>query len=358
MKKQSICVIFGGVSPEHEVSCRSGAMVLEHIDRERYDVWPVGIRKDGAWLLTTDCPDKVRSGAWTDEPQNRPVVFSPSRLSGEAGLLVDGEWRRPDCVFPILHGENGEDGSMQGLFTLAGIPFVGCGVTASALCMDKIYTKMICSCEGIAQAEWVAVTDPEETAEAAAARVEARFAYPVFVKPVNTGSSVGVSKAKDRAALIEAISLARRYDSRVLVEEFIDGFELETAVLGNGAEIVSGIGQIVPTQEFYSYDAKYNDETSALVFDPPIPAEKTAELRRTAARVFRLLGCRGLSRVDFFLRKSDGQVIFNEINTLPGFTSISMYPKLIERLGISNTEMITRLIEAALTRQGGCAAHG
>ena len=258
----------------------------------------------------------------------------------------------------MLHGENGEDGSIQGLFTLAGIPFVGSGVTSSALCMDKIYTKMICAHEGIRQAAWIPAADPGEKAEAVAARVEACFAYPVFVKPANTGSSVGVSKAKNRAALIEAIALARRYDSRVLIEEYIEGMELETAVLGNEAEIVSGIGQIIPTKEFYSYDAKYNDETSALVWDPPIPDEKATELRRTAAHVFRLLGCRGLSRVDFFLRKSDGAVIFNEINTLPGFTSISMYPKLIERLGISNTEMITRLIEAALAGQEGCAAHG
>lgn len=358
MSQQLICALFGGVSPEHEVSCRSGAMVLEHIDRTRFQVLPIGIRKDGVWMLTADDAELVRSGAWETLPDNRPVLVSPA-ASGEAcGLLVGETWLHPACIFPVLHGENGEDGSIQGLLTLAGIPFVGSGIAASALCMDKIYTKIVCASEGIPQAAWVAVTDPDESAEDAAARVEERFAYPVFVKPANTGSSVGVSKAKNHEELVAGIREARRFDSRILVEEFIDGLELETAVLGDRAELVSGVGQIVPTQEFYSYDAKYNDESSQVIFDPPIPAEAVKELQSLAARIFRLLNCRGLSRVDFFLRKRDQQVIFNEINTLPGFTSISMYPKLIERIGISNREMITRLIEAAMARQGGCVRHG
>ena len=358
MNQKTICVIFGGVSPEHEVSCRSGAMVLENMDRSRFNVLPVGIRKDGAWFLTADDAELVRSGAWETAPENRAVVFSPSRGGEKSGLLIGDRCIHPDCVFPILHGENGEDGSVQGLFQLAGVPFVGSGVAGAAISMDKIYTKIICASEGIPQAAWVASTDPEEPAESLAARAEAKFSYPVFVKPANTGSSVGVSKAKKHAELLQDIAEARRFDTRILIEEFIDGLELETAVLGDRAEIVSGVGQIIPTQEFYSYDAKYNDASSKTLFDPPIPPEKTEELRQTAARVFRLLSCKGLSRVDFFLRKSDMQVIFNEINTLPGFTSISMYPKLIERLGISNRDMITRLIEAARARQGGCAIHG
>lgn len=358
MNQKVICVLFGGVSPEHEVSCRSGAMVLEQIDRTRFQVLPIGIRKDGAWMLTADDVEQVRSGAWETAPDNRPVMVSQSRSGACCGLLVGDTWLHPDCIFPVLHGENGEDGSIQGLFTLAGIPFVGSGIAASALCLDKIYTKIVCAAEGIPQAAWVAVTDPSESAEAAAARVEARFEYPVFVKPANTGSSVGVTKAKDHAGLVAGISEARRFDSRILIEEFIDGLELETAVLGDRAEIVSGVGQILPTQEFYSYDAKYNDDSSQAIFDPQIPAETVEQIQSLAARIFRLLNCRGLSRVDFFLRKKDQQVIFNEINTLPGFTSISMYPKLIERLGISNREMITRLIEAAMARQGGCVLHG
>ncbi|MBQ4047177.1 MAG: D-alanine--D-alanine ligase [Clostridia bacterium] len=358
MKKQIICVLFGGVSPEHAVSCRSGAMVIEHIDRERFEVLPVGIRRDGAWFLTADCAETVRSGAWETDPASVPVVFSPSRAEGECGLLIDGKWVRPDCIFPVMHGENCEDGSMQGLFKLAGIPFVGCGVASSAVCMDKIYTKMVCTYGGILQADWVAASDISEPAESVADRCEAKLAYPMFVKPANTGSSVGVSKAKDRNALIAAIDEARRYDRRVLIEENIDGYELECAVMGNNAEVVSGIGQVLPTQEFYSYDAKYNDASSALIFDPDFPAETVALLRKTAADVYRLLDCKGLSRVDFFLRKSDGKVIFNEINTLPGFTSISMYPKLMERIGISNTEMITRVIETAFTREEGRVLHG
>ena len=292
MKKQTICVLFGGVSPEHAVSCRSAAMVVEHIDRERFDILPVGIRRDGAWILTADCAETVRLGAWESDASGKPVVFSPSRAAGESGLLIDGVWVRPDCVFPVMHGENGEDGSIQGLFQLAGIPFVGCGVASSAVCMDKILTKIVCTHGGIAQADWVAATDWSESAESVADRCEAALPYPMFVKPANTGSSVGVSKAKDRAALIAAINEARQFDRRVLIEENIDGYEMECAVMGNNAETVSGIGQILPTQEFYSYDAKYNDASSELIFDPDLPQVVTDELRTNAAKVYRLLDCK------------------------------------------------------------------
>ena len=348
MKKQIICVLFGGVSPEHAVSCRSGAMVIEHIDRERFEVLPVGIRRDGAWFLTADCAEMVRSGAWETDPASVPVVFSPSRAEGECGLLIDGKWVRPDCIFPVMHGENCEDGSMQGLFKLAGIPFVGCGVASSAVCMDKIYTKMVCTYGGIPQADWVAASDISEPTESVADRCEAKLAYPMFVKPANTGSSVGVSKAKDRNALIAAIDEARRYDRRVLIEENIDGYELECAVMGNNAEVVSGIGQVLPTQEFYSYDAKYNNAESVTLIPTTLPEGKEEELRDAARRIFAALDGRGLSRVDFFLRKSDNAVIFNEINTLPGFTSISMYPKLFGAVGVDYDTLVDRLIELAL----------
>lgn len=357
-EKLTVCVLFGGDSPEHEVSSRSGAMVLENIDRDRFRVVPVGIRRDGTWLRTADDVELVRSGAWETDPASVPAILSPARNAGGAGLFCGGEWIRVDCVFPILHGENGEDGSVQGVCKLAGIPCVGCGVASSAVCMDKIYTKMVCDYEGIPQADCVISSDPRESVELVAKRVETKFDFPVFVKPANTGSSVGVAKAKDHDALIAAINDARRYDSRVLIEEFIDGMELETAVLGNFAETVSGVGQIIPAQEFYSYDAKYNDDNSAVNFEPDLPKEKLDEIREIAGRVFRVLGCKGFSRVDFFCRYKDQKVIFNEINTLPGFTVISMYPKLIARAGIDNTAMISRLIELALENAKGRVTNG
>ena len=349
-----VLVVFGGVSPEHEVSCLSAASVLSHIDRTRFDVTAMGITKNGRWLCTGASPEEIGSGAWADGPASE-VTVSPSRSeNGTGGFYIDGARYVPDAIFPVLHGENGEDGRIQGLFTMMGIPFVGCHTASAAVCMDKAFTKQVCETAGIPMADWLLVTGRQVRTEpeAAAARIEARFSYPVFVKPANTGSSVGVSKAADRAALRAALDCAAAYDSRILVEEFIDGRELEIAVLGNEEPEASGIGEILPSREFYSYEAKYLDGTSGLVFDPVLPEGRAEELTRIALKVFRILDCRGLSRVDFFLRKRDGAVIFNEINTIPGFTSISMYPKLFERAGIPYDELITRLIDLAVEAGG------
>ncbi|HHX72810.1 MAG TPA: D-alanine--D-alanine ligase [Clostridiales bacterium] len=345
MEKTLVCVLFGGVSPEHEVSCASARSLLDIIDRSRFDVLPVGITKDGRWLLTSCETEEIENGAWVNHPASVPVVFSPSR-GEEAGIWTGSKWIRPDCVFPVLHGENGEDGSMQGLFRLANIPFVGSSVTSSAICMDKAFTKMLCERAEIAQAEWLLVykKEIEEDMAAVVCQVEDQFVYPVFVKPANTGSSVGVSKAYDRRQLEEALSHAAQFDRKVLVEEFVDGLELEVGVLGNDEPIASGVGQILPSRDFYSYESKYIDGTSGLSFDPPISEAKKEEVRNTALAVFRLLDCRGLSRVDFFFRKKDERVIFNEINTLPGFTKISMYPKLFDKAGVPYSELITKLI--------------
>ncbi len=349
MKKQLIAVLFGGVSPEHAVSCLSAAMVLREIDRTRFDVLPIGILENGRWVLAEVPPEAVADRSWEQRTDLPEVLFSPTRdCSG--GFRIDGKVVRPDCMYPVLHGENGEDGTVQGMFRMAGIPFVGSDVTASALCMDKIFTKFVCDRAGILQARFVALTDATDGTQVASgiAEAETNLGYPLFVKPANTGSSVGVSKARNREELTRAIALAASFDKRVLVEEAIDGYEVEVAILGNKELLASGVGQIVPTQEFYSYDAKYNDASSALIFDPDFPAETVAALQNTAKQVYTLLSCKGLSRVDFFLRKSDLAVIFNEINTLPGCTAISMYPKLMERAGISNRDLITRLIELAM----------
>ena len=343
-----VLVIFGGVSPEHDVSRVSASSVLSNIDRERFDVSVVGITKTGRWIATESTPEKIASGEWENEG-GKAVFFSPARDT-TGGFYIDGEQYVPDVVFPVLHGENGEDGKLQGLLSLGGIPFVGCGCASSAVCMDKAFTKQVCEWAGIPMADWVFATRSEIGGglDGVVSKVEAKFEYPVFVKPANTGSSVGVSKASDRDSLKEALVFAAKYDSRVLVEEFIDGRELEIAVLGNEEPIASGIGEILPSRDFYSYEAKYIDGTSGLVFDPVLPEGKEDELRAAAVKIFKVLDCRGLSRVDFFLRKSDNAVIFNEINTLPGFTGISMYPKLFDRRGIPYGELITRIIELAL----------
>ena len=255
-----------------------------------------------------------------------------------------------DVVFPVLHGENGEDGSVQGLLQLAGIAYVGPHVAASAIAMDKSMTKLVADRAGVRQAGWELVTDaafahhPEELLD----RLEAHFAYPVFVKPAGTGSSVGVSKAKDRAALQAALVEALRFDRKVLVEEFIDGHEVEVAVLGNDTPVASVCGEIDAGAEFYSYDAKYLSEQSRTLIPARISDEAAEQVRETAVRVYQAIGCQGLSRVDFFVTYQGDEVVFNEINTIPGFTSISMYPKLFEASGIACTELIDQLLACAM----------
>ena len=342
MKQQTVCILFGGMSPEHEVSLRSAECILNNIDREKYHVVPVGITRAGQWLYYagTDYRE-LPAQTWQDHPDNRPAAISPVR--GQGLLIFEGDSvvrQHIDVVFPVLHGENGEDGSVQGLLQLAGIAYVGPHVAASAIAMDKSMTKLVADRAGVRQAGWELVTDaafahhPEELLD----RLEAHFAYPVFVKPAGTGSSVGVSKAKDRAALQAALVEALRFDRKVLVEEFIDGHEVEVAVLGNDTPVASVCGEIDAGAEFYSYDAKYLSEQSRTL----IPA------RETAVRVYQAIGCQGLSRVDFFVTYQGDEVVFNEINTIPGFTSISMYPKLFEASGIACTELIDQLLVCAM----------
>ena len=352
VKKLSVCVLFGGVSPEHDVSLRSAEYVLNAIDKEKYNVFPVGITKDGDWMLfdSTDysmLPNKT----WLNCEGNRRAAISPVRGQGLLSFENDCVVReRIDVVFPVMHGENGEDGSIQGLLQIAGIPYVGPHVASSAVCMDKTLTKLVADLAGIRQAAWELVTRAgyERNPEAAVAAVESRFAYPVFVKPAGTGSSVGVSKARTREELSEAIVQALKFDSKVLVEEFIDGKEIEVAVLGNDIPVASVCGEIDSGADFYDYDAKYITDTSTAHIPARIP-EETAELvRENAVKIYAAMGCRGLSRVDFFVTHEGGEVVFNEINTLPGFTSISMYPKLFAASGIPGKELIDRLIELAV----------
>lgn len=354
-----LAVLFGGVSSEHEISCLSAASILRELDRTKYEICPVGITRDGAWRYCPDCPaDEVASGAWATRADAVPALLSPDRQTHGLVLLRDGraETLRLDCVFPVLHGTGGEDGTVQGLLELAGIPYVGCGVAASANSMDKSLTKVMVEAAGVPQAKYYLALrhDFERGAEGVVrAAAQALGAFPVFVKPCSQGSSVGVSKANDMLELAAGLTEAFRLDDKVLVEAFIDGQEVECAVLGNERPVASPVGEVAPTQAFYTFDAKYKDDSSQLYIPAHITPQQSETVRQNALRVYAALGCRGLSRVDFFVTRDTGEVVFNELNAIPGFTSISMYPKLFAHAGLPYPALLDRLIALALEAHHG-----
>ncbi len=352
MRKLNVCVLFGGISPEHEVSLRSAESVLNNLDREKYNIFPVGITKDGDWILFggSDYSD-LPSGIWLYNPENRRAAISPIR--GQGLLCFEGDCvvrEQIDVVFPVLHGENGEDGAMQGLLQMAGIPYVGPHVAESAVCMDKTLTKLVADNAGVPQAAWSLIHSAElpNRMDAILCELEEHFEYPVFVKPAGTGSSVGVSKAMTREQLEQALLKAGEFDDKILAEEFIHGREVEVAVMGNDNPMASVCGEIDSGAEFYDYDAKYITDTSVSYIPARIDEETAEQVREQAVKVYRALGCQGLSRVDFFVTYADQRIVFNEINTLPGFTSISMYPKLFAASGIPYSELLDQLLDLAL----------
>ena len=352
MKKLSVCVIFGGMSPEHDVSLRSAESVLNHLDPHKYNIVPVGITKTGDWYIYggTDYA-QLPTGEWVNHPMNRRAAISPVYRQGLLSFEGDCVVReRLDVVFPVLHGENGEDGAMQGLLQLAGIPYVGPHVSASAVSMDKTLTKLVIDSASIRQAKWHLVRSSELNVrmERILDQIEDKFTYPVFVKPAGTGSSVGVSKAVDRTALEQALLEAGKFDEKILVEEFIHGREIEVAVMGNRNPVASICGEIDSGAEFYDYDAKYITDTSTAYVPARISDEVAEQVRELAVKAYRALGCQGLSRVDFFVTYEGDEIVFNEINTLPGFTSISMYPKLFAASGIPYEELVDELLRLAL----------
>ena len=354
VKKLSVCVLFGGISPEHEVSLRSAESVLKNMDHSKYNIFPVGITKEGDWIHYTGKDySLLPTGEWKDYPGNRRTAISP--VHGQGLLCFEGDCvvrERIDVVFPVLHGENGEDGTIQGLLQLAGIPYVGPHVASSAVAMDKTLTKLVAGQAGIPQADWLLFRRGELDChmEHVVSQVEAHFSYPVFVKPAGTGSSVGVTKAADREQLIKGLLSAAVYDEKVMVEEFVPGVEIEVAVMGNESPVASVCGEIDSGAEFYDYEAKYITDTSVAYIPARISEEVAEQVREMAVRVYQAIGCRGLSRVDFFV--VDGQkVVFNEINTIPGFTSISMYPKLFAASGIPYPQLIDELIRLAVEEQ-------
>lgn len=351
MDRKTAVVLFGGQSSEHMVSCMSVVNVINHINREKYDVVLIGITEEGRWIKT-DSVEDIENGTWKDGTVS--AVISPdATMSGV--ILMDGdktEIVRVDVVFPVLHGLFGEDGTVQGLLELAGIPYVGCGVLASAISMDKLYTKIVADDLGITQAAYVPVMRHDlKDMEAVVSRVEEKFSYPVFVKPSNAGSSKGVSRAGDRQELKEALTEAANHDRKILVEEMIVGREIECAVFGGGNVPVeaSGVGEILAAAEFYDFDAKYNNSDSRTVVDPVLPEGATERVREAAKAIFQAVDGYGLARVDFFVKK-DGSVVFNEINTMPGFTAISMYPMLWEAAGMNKDQLADRLLEHAMDR--------
>ena len=353
MKKLSVCILFGGVSSEHEVSLRSAESVLNNIDHEKYNVFPVGIAKDGDWIIYGGNDySELPSGKWLHNPANRRGALSPIR--GQGLLCFEGDCvvrERIDVVFPVMHGENCEDGAIQGLLQLAGIPYVGPHISASAVSMDKTLTKLVVDQAGVPQAAWHLVRSSElehHHMNKVIDTLEKKFSYPMFVKPAGTGSSVGVSKAADQEALEKALRAAAKFDKKVLVEEFIHGREIEVAVMGNDSPVASGCGEIDSGAEFYDYEAKYVTDTSTAYIPARISEEVEEQVRELAVKVYSAIGCQGLSRVDFFVTYEDNRIVFNEINTLPGFTSISMYPKLFAASGIDFSELIDQLLNLAL----------
>lgn len=347
---KNLAIIFGGRSSEHEVSCVSVQTIIKNVDASLYNIYLIGITKEGQWLLVDDIKDIV-SGDWYQS--KKKAVISPD--SKDHGMIITENGVNTnvyiDCIFPVLHGLYGEDGTIQGLFAMSGIPYVGCGVLASAVSMDKFFTKVIVDRLGIRQAKYVPVYSNQLVAiDQVVERVEKELAYPVFVKPSNAGSSQGVSKAHDRDELKDALLFAAKHDKKILVEETIVGRELECGVFGGAKITASGVGEVVAADEFYSYDAKYNNNESKTVIGPELPAGKEEEIREKAVKIFAAVDGFGLSRVDFFMEKDTNEIVFNEINTLPGFTSISMYPMLFAAAGTDIKTLVEKLIELAYTR--------
>lgn len=349
--KKNLVVLFGGQSSEHVVSCMSVLNVAANIDRELYNVYLVGITEEGRWLFV-DSEKEIEDESWRKKEVS--AFLSPDATEKCLFILRDGGMEKlpVDVVFPVLHGLYGEDGTVQGLLELAKIPYVGCGVLSSAVSMDKLSTKILVSSLGIRQAAYVPVMKEElSDMDGVVSRIEQAFPYPVFVKPSNAGSSRGVSRADNRKMLVDGLLEAARNDRRILVEEAIVGHEIETAVYGGGTEEirVSGVGEILAAADFYDFEAKYYNEESRTVIDPELPEGAAQRVREAAEKIFRVVDGYGIARVDFFV-KEDGTVVFNEINTMPGFTAISMYPMLWEARGISKKQLVNDLISHAMKR--------
>ncbi len=346
-----VAVIFGGQSTEHDVSKVSGSAVLKNLDKEKYDITPIYIGKDGIWYKYTKNIKEIELLKIDEE------ITELEKIDNVLEFL-----KTQELLFPVLHGLYGEDGTIQGLFELIKVPYVGCKVLASSMAMDKVYTKIVIDKAGIKQAKseyirkfndkciYVNKNFDEEilSIEEICNKMEKNLKYPMFIKPSNSGSSVGVSRAKTKEELKTAIENASKFDKKILIEQGVLGHEVECAVLGNEEVISSRVGEIKAAEEFYSFDAKYNNQESKTMIPAEISEKTEEEIRKQAVKAFKAIDGKGLSRVDFFVEDETGDIILNEINTLPGFTQISMYPKLFESVGIKYNKLLDKLIELAL----------
>lgn len=345
--KKKLGVIFGGMSTENEVSVQSAKSIMKELNKERYEIFPIYISKEGTWYKYLETEETIKFG---QEIKNKEKIEN-----------IIEELKKLDVIFPVLHGLYGEDGTIQGLFELLGIKYVGCKVLASSIGMDKAYTKIIFDRANINQAkyEYIKVekdnyiyidkefNEEKLTLASTIKKITTNLKFPMFVKPSNSGSSVGINKAENEEELKEHIKYASKFDNKVLIEEGIIGKEVECAVLGNEDVISSNVGEIKPADEFYSFDAKYKNQESKTLIPAEIPEEISKEIRKLAVKAFKAIDGKGLSRVDFFIEDKTNKIYINEINTLPGFTNISMYPKLFESIGIKYSELLDKLIELA-----------
>ncbi len=350
-RKVRVGVLFGGRSGEHEVSLASAASILQALDRAKYEVVPIGITRAGGWRVGSAAARMLPEVLERGEPVVPSVDPAGPRLL-RLGGATPSEGAAFDVVFPVLHGTFGEDGTVQGLLELAGVPYVGAGVLGSAAGMDKDVMKRLFRDAGLPVVKWLTVLRSEWEAKRAAVerRIARELGFPVFVKPANLGSSVGISKVRRAAELRGALELAASYDRKVLVERAVNAREIECAVLGNDDPKASVVGEIIPVNEFYDYEAKYLKEGSELIIPARLPRRKAREVKRLAIAAFRAVECAGMARVDFLLNRKTGKLYVNEVNTIPGFTPISMFPKLWEASGLPYPRLLDRLIELAFER--------
>lgn len=346
-----LAVIFGGMSTEHDVSIVSGISVLKQLDKEKYEIYPIYIDRQGNWFAYKEKIEKIPEVKVGDSIQNIEPIDNPFSVL-----------KQMDCIFPVLHGLYGEDGTIQGMLELCKKPYVGCGVLASSIAMDKAYAKIIFERAGLKQVPycyirkrgdqivWVSDTLQEEAVqkEEMIKRIEEKLTYPMFVKPSNSGSSVGIKKAENKEELQEAVLYAFQYDNKVLIEQGKEVREIECAILGKKPIFVSCVGEILSAEEFYSFDSKYQNQESKTIVPADLSEEISSKIRKEAIKAFSAIDGKGLARVDFFIDKKTGTIYLNEINTMPGFTNISMYSKVMEASGIPYTKLLDELIEIAM----------
>jgi D-alanine-D-alanine ligase len=356
-KKLKVGIIFGGRSGEHEVSFCSASSIMKAINRNKYTVVPIGITKEGRWISPQESALALQSG----RIEGKSTVILVNNPSGKSLISIDNHqefkketWEgKLDVIFPVLHGPYGEDGTIQGLLELADIPYVGAGVAASAVSMDKELMKTIFKQKSLPVLKWLTIKrkDWQKDKEEILSLIQNTFEYPLFVKPTNLGSSVGITKVHRKEELEKAIDLASSYDRKILIEEGLEGArEIECSVLGNDEPQTSVVGEVKPAREFYDYDSKYIDQATQLIVPADLPENVSEKVRKIALCAFKAIDAAGMARVDFFVTKKENKIYLNEINTIPGFTSVSMYPRLWEASGVSYPELIDRLIQMALER--------